>query len=73
MVSNIERIYGEIRKGARQIARDYGLEPEAVEKLIMDIVDLEDRHRIKSVARIHQKVKGMIEDTARAGDSKEGA
>ena len=73
MVSNIERIYGEIRKGAHQIARDYGLEPEAVEKLIMGIVDLEDKHRIKSVARIHQRVKGMIEDAARAGDSKEGA
>ena len=30
MVSNFDRIYGEIRKEAHQIARDYGLEPEAV-------------------------------------------
>ena len=73
MVSNIERIYGEIRKEAHQKARDYGLEPEAVEKLIMDIVNLEDKHRIKTVQGINRTVKGMIEDAARAGDSKEGA
>lgn len=73
MVSNIERIHGEIRKGAHQIARDYGLDPEAVVKLIMDIVDLEDRNRMRAVAGINQKVKGMIENATRAGDSKEGA
>lgn len=71
MVSNFERILGEIRKGAHQIARDYGLEPEAVVKLIMDIVDLEDRNRVKAVAGINQKVKGMIETAARASDPKE--
>ena len=73
MVNNIERIHGEIRKGAHQIARDYGLEPEAVEKLIMGIVDLEDRNRIRAVHGINRAVRGMIEDAARAGDSKEGA
>ena len=71
MVSNFERILGEIRKGAHQIARDYGLEPEAVVKLIMDIVDQEDRHRVKAVAGIDQKVRGMIENAARAGNPKE--
>ena len=73
MVSNIERIYGEIRKEAHQIARDYGLEPEAVVTLIMGIVDLEDRNRVKAVAGINQKIKGMIETAARAGDRKEDA
>ena len=73
MVSNFERILGEIRKGAHQIARDYGLEPEAVVKVIMDIVDLEDRNRVKAVAGINQKIRGMIETAARAGDPKEDA
>ena len=73
MVSNFERILGEIRKGAHQIARDYGLEPEAVVKLIMDIVDLEDRNRVKAVAGIDQKVRGMIENSSRAGGPKEDA
>ena len=71
MVSNFERILVEIRKGAHQIARDYGLEPEAVVKLIMDIVDQEDRNRVRAVAGIDQKVRGMIETAARAGHPKE--
>ena len=71
MVSNFERILGEIRKGAHQIARDYGLEPEAVVKLIMDIVDQEDRNRVKAVAGIDQKVRGMIENAAQAGNPRE--
>ena len=71
MVSNFERILGEIRKGAHQMARDYGLEPEAVVTLIMEIVNLEDKNRVKAVAGINQKVKGMIETAARAGDPKE--
>ena len=40
MVSNFQRILDEIRKEAHHIARTYGLEPEAVVTLIMDIVDL---------------------------------
>ena len=71
MVSNFERILGEIRKGAHQIARDFGLEPEAVVKLIMDIVDLEDRNRVKAVSGINRKVKGMIETAAGASGPKE--
>ena len=73
MVSNFERILGEIRKGAHQIARDYGLEPEAVVKLVMDIVDLEDRNRVRAVAGIDQKVRGMIENASRTGGPKEDA
>ena len=73
MVSNFERILHEIRKEAHQIARTYGLESEAVVKLIMDIVDLEDRNRVKAEARINQRVRGMIEDAARAGTAWEDA
>ena len=42
-------------------------------KLIMDIVDLEDRNRVKAVAGINQQIRGMIEDAARAGGPKEDA
>lgn len=73
MVSNFQRILDEIRKEAHQIARTYGLEPEAVVTLIMDIVDLEDRNRVKVESRIDQRVRGMIEDAARAGTATEDA
>ena len=62
MVSNFERILGEIRREANLVAPAHGLQPEAVVELIMNIVDIEDRHRIKSESRIHQRVKGMIQD-----------
>ena len=74
MVSNFERILDEIRKEAHRTARTYGLEPEAVVKLIMGIVDLEDSYRRKAVrGRINQQVKGMIEDAARVGGTREDA
>ena len=73
MVSNFERIFDEIRKEANQIAGTYELEPEAVVKLIMDIVDLEDRNRVKAVAGIKQQVKGMIQNATRADGAREDA
>ena len=73
MVSNFERILDEIRKEAHRIACTYGLEPEAVVKLIMDIVDLEDRNRVKAEARINQRIKGMIENATRPDGSREDA
>ncbi len=73
MVSNFERILDEIRKEANMVAPTYGLKPESVVKLIMDIVDLEDRNRVKAEARINQRVRMKIEDAARAGSSGEGA
>ena len=73
MVSNFERILDEIRKEAHRIARTYGLDPEAVVTLIMDIVDLEDRNRVKAVAGINRQIKGMIEDAARVGGTEEDA
>lgn len=73
MVSNFERIFDEIRKEANRIASTYGLEPEAVVKLIMDIVDLEDRNRVKAVAGINQQIKGMIQNATRADGAREDA
>ena len=73
MVSNFKRIFDEIGKETNRIAGTYGLEPEAVVKLIMDIVDLEDRNRVKVVAGINQQVKGMIQNATRADGAREGA
>ena len=64
MVSNFERIYAEIRKEAIRIAPPYRLDPESVVELVMEIVDLEDQHRVRSLSRIDQRVRGMIENAA---------
>ena len=71
MVSNFERIFHEIRDEANRIAPDYGLDPKIVVDLVMDIVDLEDQHRIKAQHRIHQKIKGMIENATRSSGGAE--
>lgn len=64
MVSNFERILAEIRKEAGQIAPNYGLDPESVVSLIMEIVDLEDQHRVKAQHGINRKIRQMIETAA---------
>ena len=66
MVSNFERILVEIRKEANRVAPTYGLQPESVVDLIMDIVDLEDQHRVRARHGINQRVRGMIETAARS-------
>ena len=71
MVSNYNRILDEIKRESHQIADTYGLEPQTAVELIMDIVDLEDRNRVKAVAGINQQVKGLIENAARAARSRE--
>ena len=72
MVSNFERILGEIKREANLIAPDHGLKPESVVGVIMAIVDIEDRNRIRVEPRIQQRIKGMIQDVALAKGSKEG-
>ncbi len=64
MVSNFERILTEIRKEAGRIAPGYRLDPESVVNLIMEIVDLEDQHRVRAQPRISQRVRSMIENAA---------
>ena len=71
MVSNFDRILGEIKREANLIAPDHGLQPASVVDVIMDIVDIEDRNRIKAEPRIHQRIKGMIQDAAVAKGSTE--
>ncbi len=62
MVNNYARILDEIKKEAHQVAGTYGMEPQTLVELIMDIVDLEDRDRVKAVPGIKQKIKGRIEN-----------
>lgn len=64
MVSNFERIYEEIKKEAVRTAPTYRLDPDTVVNLIMEVVDLEDQHRVKSQPRIKQRIRGMIEKAA---------
>ena len=64
MVSNFERILAEIRKEAGRIAPTYQLDPESVVNLVMDIVDLEDRNRVRADHRIKSKIRRMIENAA---------
>ena len=71
MVSNFRRILAEIKREANSVAPDHELEPGLVVELIMSIVNLEDRHRIRTEARIKQKVKGMIQDVALASRGRE--
>ena len=71
MVSNFQRILNELRKESHRIARTYELEPEALVRLIMEIVDLEDKNRVSAVARINQKLKGMIQSATQAAHPKE--
>ena len=71
MVSNFDRILGEIKREANLIAPDHGLQPASVVAVIMSIVDIEDRNRIKAESRIHQRIKGLIQDAAVAKGSRE--
>lgn len=66
MVSNYDRIFAEIRKEAERLAPDDGIDPESLVTLVMEIVDLEDQHRTKSI-RIKQLVEEKIETAARVG------
>ena len=64
MVSNFERILAEIKKEAGRIAPNYQIDPESVVNLIMDIVDLEDQHRVKAQHGINSRIRRMIETAA---------
>ena len=64
MVSNYDRILTEIKKEAQRSAPEYNIDPDALVDLAMKIVDLEDRHRIKNIARINQRIEDLIHTTA---------
>lgn len=57
MVSNYDRILAEITNEAQRLALDENVDPKALVTLVMEIVDLEDQHRIKNT-----RIKQLIED-----------
>lgn len=66
MVSNYDRIYWEIQIEARRVGEDLDLDidPKALASLALEIVDIEDQHRISHVHAINKKVRALIETTA---------
>ena len=71
MVSNYDRILAEIKKEAQRSAPEHNIDPDALVDLTMEIVDLEDQHRIKNVARIKQRIEELILTTATSQMSRE--
>lgn len=69
MVNNYDRIFSEITKEAEDLASD-DIDSEILVNLTMEIVDLEDQHRIKPT-RINQLVEDKIVASARQFYSEE--
>ena len=63
MVSNYDRILAEITREAQRLAPEDNVDPEILVTLAMEIVDLEDQHRIKNI-RIRQMIEERIITTA---------
>lgn len=64
MVSNFDRIFAEIRRECAKHVTSYRQDPDVMVSLVMDLVDIEDRHRRAAVARVNQIVEGKIQDVA---------
>lgn len=58
MVNNYDRIYAEIKKEAERSAPD-SIESDTLVNLVMEIVNLEDQHRVKPT-RINQLIEDKI-------------
>lgn len=59
MVSNYDRIFSEIGKESQRVAAEQGIDADALIALVMEVVDLEDRHRTQNI-RIRQIMEEMI-------------
>ena len=64
MISNYDRIFREIQIEARQGSLDVDIDPEILERLTMEIVELEDRHRISHIHGIKKQMRSLIKDIA---------
>lgn len=58
MVNNYDRIYAEIKKEAGRSAQE-NIESDILVNLVMEIVSLEDQHRVKPT-RINQLIEDKI-------------
>lgn len=64
MISNYDRIHREIVTEVQKVCEDLDFDPQTLEDLIMEIVDLEDQHRVTGVHAIKKKMRNLIEATA---------
>ena len=63
MVSNYDRIAKEIMAEAKSIGHDNGLSPESLVELVMEVVDAEDRNRIKPYS-VNKDITNLITNAA---------
>ena len=64
MVNNYDRIFVEIHKESARIEEEQGTSADMLVDLVLDIVDLEDQHRVKRSA-INKNVENAIVQAAR--------
>ena len=63
MVSNFERIYSEITREAERLASENDLPSDVLTEVVMEIVELEDRHQMRPT-NVDQKMREVIEAAA---------
>ncbi|MDE0115733.1 MAG: hypothetical protein OXT07_03840 [bacterium] len=63
MVSNYDRIFEEITAEANRVATESGLPVDPLIELVMEIVNTEDRHRIRQID-VNKDIENMITTTA---------
>ena len=63
MVSNFDRIFEEITKESKRLAPD-DVDPEALVTLAMEIVAVEDEHRVQRIHNINQETENKILTTS---------
>ena len=64
MVNNYDRIYAEIKDEAGKLAAEHGVDADALVALAMEIVDLEDQHRVRAIHNIRQRIDEAVLTTA---------
>ena len=68
-LTNIDRIGAEIARHADEVAQEHGLATTSLVRLLLEIVDLEDRHRVKAIPGVRRRMKNMIQNLSRAQSS----
>jgi len=64
VVSNYDRIYLEITRHTERVEREHGIVANDLAALVMEIVDLEDRNRVKPLA-VNKLITDAINQAAK--------
>lgn len=59
-MNNYDRIYEEISNVTKELGPANGLDPELLLNLIMEVVQIEDRHRTIRVPNINKQIQAKI-------------